>query len=120
VDNQQKESVQKKPKYEKNCTAEQRQRIEELTMILTPTWRLCHKWVKDNILTAHPDSIILALKTILEKETTGDLYAYANKIVSVQSGNLREKDFQQKEQNSNVDFSGLVENMKKLQDSVEK
>lgn len=86
------EKIKAKEPYKPNCTEEQRHQIEVLTLKLTPYFRRCLQWVAENVLTKHPESIILALQRLDEIRPTNP-YEYANKIVAVESGNFREQEF---------------------------
>jgi len=103
-----------KEPFKRNCTEEQRHKIEELTMKLTPYWRTCQKWIKDNILTAHPEAIIQTLDRI-DQYRPANPYEYANKIISVEHGNFNERDFSLKAEEGKADFKAILDDLKRRQ-----
>jgi hypothetical protein len=92
-----------------NCSEEQRHQIETLTMELTPTWHQCPSTVKNHILTAHPEAIIKAL-TAIKNNQVADKYKYFEKIISIESGNLRAADYSAEQQKINAEFAITAEN----------
>ncbi len=85
-------SPPKKP-FDKNCNEEERHEIESLSMELCSSWPLVQKFVKDNILQAHPKSIILALQRIKDKPEITNKWKYASEVIEKESGNFRERDY---------------------------
>ena len=88
--------------FQKNCTEEQRQKIERLALELQEFWRTATNWVRENILTAHPDAIILTLQEI-DKHRPAYPKQYADTILERESQNFRERDAIQKHEKRKLD-----------------
>lgn len=103
--------------FEKNCTDEQRHKIEVLTLELTPTWNTASKFVIDHILNAHPEAILYALNEVKNRKPEHP-YQYAKIIIDRESKNFRAADFDKSDRENRVDFGEIVNNLKKLQNGI--